>query len=78
MSRLPRREHGTPGAPGYNPALDATHPKYADPCADCGCGVACHWDDLTVSAPDPRTTRTQCSVCPSCKGYRHQEVPANG
>lgn len=52
----------------------------ASPCADCGCGSLCHWDDLRT--PPHKATaaewallagRVPCQRCPKCKkGYRIQ------
>jgi MinD superfamily P-loop ATPase len=41
-----------------------------DPCARCGCGVACHWDDFTTEAPNPLWTSEPCQRCPKCPGYQ--------
>ncbi len=45
------------------------------PCAECGCGSVCHWDDLNLppegSTPEAwalMATWVPCQRCP-CKGY---------
>ncbi len=45
---------------------DADLPIYKDPCK-CGCGKACHWDDLTTK--DPGSNGEECQRCGKCDGY---------
>lgn len=49
---------------------------YASPCAGCGCGSYCHWDDVTTPPQGMTATEwatiasgIECQRCP-CKGYK--------
>jgi hypothetical protein len=49
---------------------------YASPCAGCGCGSYCHWDDLATPAEGmtavewaDRASGITCQRC-RCKGYK--------
>ncbi len=51
---------------------------YASPCAKCGCGSFCHWNDLETPAGGESAVewstraaflKIPCQRCP-CKGYK--------